>query len=40
MEILFELTWTNVVYFDGETYRVVAGDMKSPNGIAMSNDHK
>lgn len=38
LEILFQLKWTDVVYFDGTSYTVVAADMLSPNGIAMSND--
>lgn len=38
VETLNQLPWTEVVYFDGQSYTTVADGMASPNGIAMSLD--
>ena len=38
LELFLELEWTNVVYFDGKDYTVVADRIKMPNGVAMSRD--
>ncbi|KAK7506242.1 hypothetical protein BaRGS_00002354 [Batillaria attramentaria] len=40
LEIMLQLELTDVVYFDGNKYKVVADGMKVPNGIAMSNDQR
>jgi arylesterase/paraoxonase len=38
LEIFLKLKWTDIVYFNGSDYTSVAGDMRSPNGLAMSDD--
>ena len=37
-ETLMMTKWTDVVYFNGQDYTVVAKDMLSPNGLAISKD--
>lgn len=39
-ETILRLPLTNIVYFDGKVYNVVAEGLRSPNGIAMSNDQQ
>ncbi|KAL8580407.1 hypothetical protein ACOMHN_020884 [Nucella lapillus] len=38
VESIFQLPWTDVVYFNGSGYTTVADGMAGPNGIAMSSD--
>ncbi|KAK6165592.1 hypothetical protein SNE40_022493 [Patella caerulea] len=38
VQILCQMAWNTVVYFDGNDYRVVLDGMAMSNGIAMSND--
>ncbi|XP_025081767.1 serum paraoxonase/arylesterase 2-like isoform X2 [Pomacea canaliculata] len=40
LEVLLDLPCTNVVYFDGRFYSVVADGIRSANGIYMSHDRR